>query len=381
MASRSSTRRSTRNTTQTARFSPESAPKPKRARRGSALSVQEENQMDLEPSSSSFVDSNRIATGTLTQIHSDSLQPGKLYSIWHKAEKTDDITDPVVGAEAGRFDSKDKYYVRFKGKFVGYDRGYHDTIYPNGISGIPQLTELAVFEEVRIISKNKTFFTRDIYLVGKRANNPNIKFGVDVTTYQQALNPTLVAPPPVNHPVFKIMFDRHITNGNGKGRVAFDMDYWSFANDFATLSKNLDSERQNEYNKFALNSFINPANPNLKATSLAMGRLGPNTIVAEYLGLKPSDIPKDIPEEQLSTLGSHFDAYVDLGKKYPRKGSQNDVDLNKEWNGTPYKDSQDEDDGPRSFDVDGGARRKTRRRKIRRNKTRSKRRRSTRSRK
>jgi hypothetical protein len=374
------TRRSTRISTPTAMFSPPaSAPRTKRARRGSAWSVEEENQMGLASSSSTFVDSNRIATGTLTQIPSDSLQPGKLYSIWHRSENSNDIIDPTLGAAAGQMDSKNKYYTRFKGKFVGYDRGL-STEYPDGITGIPPLTELAVFEEVRIISKDKQFFAREIYLVGKQTNNPNIKTGFNVATYQQALNPALLVPPPVNHPLFKRYFDRHIANG--KGRVAFDMDYWRFANDFATLSKNLDSERQNEYNKFALNSFINPANPNLKATSLAMGKLGPNTIVAEYLGLKPSDIPKDIPEEQLSTLGSHFDAYVDLGKKYPRKGSQNDVDLSKEWNGTHYKDSQDEDNGPRSFDVDGGARRKkTRRRKTRRNKTRSKRRRSTRSRK
>ena len=377
--SRSSTRRSVT----TARFSPPASAS-KRARRGSARSVQEENQMDLEPSSSSssFVDSNRIATGTLTQIHSDSLVPGNLYSIWHKYEKTVDIADPVVGAEAGRPDSKDKYYTRFKGKFVGYDKASRD----EGITGIsnvtPPLAKLAVFEQVRIISKDKEFFTTDIYLIKKPKNNPNIKFGINVYTLPRVANPALVAHPqitPGTHIEFKKIFDTHIASG--KGRVAFDMDYWSFANDFATLSKNLDSERQNEYNKFALNSFVNPANPNFKATSLAMGRIGPNTNVAEYLGLKPSDIPKDIPEEQLSTLGSHFDAYVDLGKKYPRKGSQNDVDLRKEWNGTPYRDSQNDDDGPRSFDVDGGARRKTRRRKMRRNKTRSKRRRSTRSRK
>jgi len=368
-------RSSTRNSKQTSRFSPESAPKTKRAR---VSRVEEEIPMDLGHASSSFVDSNRIATGTLTPIDSNSLVPGKLYSIWHKFEKTEDITDPVVGVEAGQRDSKDKYYVRFKGKFVGYDRGL-SARYPDGITGIPPVTELAVFEEVRIISTNKKFFTTDIYLVGKRDNN--IKFGIDVSTLQRVLRPTVPINllPPISHPLFKGHFDRHIKNG--KGRVAFDMDYWSFANDFATLSNKLDSERQFEYNKFALNSFINPANPNLKATPLAMGHYGINRQTAEYLGLKPSDIPKDIPEEQFSTLGSHFDAYVDLGKKYPRKGSQNDVDLSKEWNGTPYKDSQNEDDGPRSFDVDGGARRKTRRRKMRRNKTRSKRRRSTRSRK
>ena len=360
-------RRSTRNSKQTSRFSPESASRPKRARRGSAWSVEEENQMDLEPSSSSFVDSNRIATGTLTPIDSNSLVPGKLYSIWHKFEKTEDITDPVVGVEAGQRDSKDKYYVRFKGKFVGYDRASSPGD-QNGISGVtPPLAKVAVFEAVSIISKDKQFFTRDIYLVGQAPNNPNIKSGVNVYTFQGVLNPTAVAHPnitPGTHRLFKRYFDRHIASG--KGRVAFDMDYWSFANDFATLSNKLDSERQNEYNKFALNSFINTANPNLKATPLAMGHYGINRQTAEYLGLKPSDIPKDIPEEQLSTLGSHFDAYVDLGEKYPR---------------TPYKDSQNEDDGPRSFDVDGGARRKTRRRKTRRNKTRSKRRRSTRSRK
>jgi hypothetical protein len=376
-------RRSSRNRTPTARFSPEASAS-KRARVASWKEEPEINYpMDLEPASSSSSNVNRAPTGTLTQIPSDSLKPGNLYSIWHKFEKTEDITDPVVGVEAGQRDSKDKYYVRFKGRFVGYDKASMDEGI-TGISGVtPPLAKLAVFEQVRIISTNKEFFTTDIYLIKKPNNNPNIKFGINVYTFPRLLHPTVVAHPqitPGTHIQFKKFFDTHIKNG--KGRVAFDMDYWSFANDFATLSKNLDSERQHEYNKFALNSFVNPANPNFKATSLAMGRLGPNTNVAEYLGLKPSDIPKDIPEEQLSTLGSHFDAYVDLGKKYPRKGSQNDVDLSKEWNGTPYRDSQNEDDGPRSFDVDGGSkRRKTRRRKTRRNKTRSKRRRSTRSRK
>ena len=355
-------RRSTRNSKQTSRFSPESASRPKRARRGSAWSVEEENQMDLEPSSSSFVDSNRIATGTLTPIDSNSLVPGKLYSIWNKFEKTEDITDPVVGVEAGQRDSKDKYYVRFKGRFVGYDRGL-SARYPDGITGIPPVTELAVFEEVRIISKDKKFFTTDIYLVGKRDNN--IKFGIDVSTLQRVLRPTVPINllPPISHPLFKGHFDKHIKNG--KGRVAFDMDYWSFANDFATAHNKITREREMAYNDFALNAFANPADPNLVYTRNAMGEIGPNTLVAEYLG-KDTKIPNTIPLDELSTSGSNFDAYVDLGEKYPR---------------TPYKDSQNEDDGPRSFDVDGGARRKTRRRKTRRNKTRSKRRRSTRSRK
>jgi hypothetical protein len=340
------TRRSTRNPTPTARFSPpQSASRPTRTR-VSTLSVEPENQMDLEPSSSSALDSNRIATGTLTQIHSDSLQPGKLYSIWHKAEKTDDITDPVVGVEAGQRDSKDKYYTRFKGKFVGYDRGL-SAGYPDGITGIPPVTELAVFEEVRIISKDKKFFTRDIYLIGKQANNPNIKTGFDVSTYQQALNPALIAPPPVNHPLFKRYFDRHIANG--KGRVAFDMDYWSFANDIATLSNKLDRERAMAYNDFALNAFANPADPNLVNTRNAMGEIGPNTLVAEYLG-KDTKIPKTIPLDDLPVRGESFNPYVNEEK--------------------------------RMSEVDGGAKRKkTRRRKTRRNKTRSKRRRSTRSRK
>ena len=337
------TRRSARNSTPTARYSPpQSASRP----RVSTLSVEPENQMDLEPSSSSALDSNRIATGTLTQIHSDSLQPGKLYSIWHKAEKTEDITDPVVGVEAGQRDSKDKYYTRFKGRFVGYDRGLSSG-YPDGITGIPPVTELAVFEEVRIISKDKKFFTRDIYLIGKQANNPNIKTGFDVSTYQQALNPTLIAPPPVNHPLFKRYFDRHIANG--KGRVAFDMDYWSFANDFATLSNKLDREREMAYNDFALNAFANPADPNLVKTRNAMGEIGPNTLVAEYLG-KDTKIPKTIPLDDLPVRGESFNPYVNEEK--------------------------------RMSEVDGGAKRKkTRRRKTRRNKTRSKRRRSTRSRK
>jgi hypothetical protein len=235
-----------------------------------------------------------------------------------------------------------------------------------------------VFEQVRIISTKKEFFTTDIYLVRKDANNPNRIVGYAVTR-GVALQLLPLPLTPINHERFKKNFDTHIKNG--KGRVAFDMDYWSFANDIATPHSEMITGLHDRYNEFALGSFINTANPNLKATALAMGHNGINRQIADYVDLDREKIPKDIPEEQLSTLGSHFDAYVDLGKKYPRKGSQNDVDLNKEWNGTPYKDSQNEDDGPRSFDVDGGARRKTRTRKIRRNKTRSKRRRSTRSRK
>ena len=344
------TRRSTRNSTPTSRFSPQvSASRSKRARRGSAWSVEEDNQMDLGEASSSSSNVNRVATGTLTQIPSDSLQPGKLYSIWNRGENSNEIIDPMLGAQAGQMDSKNKYYTRFKGKFVGYDRGLSPG-YPDGITGIPPLTELAVFEEVRIISKDKQFFAREIYLVGKQTNN--IKTGLNVTTYQQALNPALLVPPPVNHPLFKRYFDRHIANG--KGRVAFDMDYWRFANDFATTQKNLNRERQMAYNDFALNALANPADPNLVNTRTAMGTLGPNTLVAEYLG-KDTKIPNTIPLDELPVRGEIFNPYVDL--------------------------SIDEAGVKRMSEVDGGARRKTRRRKIRRNKTRSKRRRSTRSRK
>ena len=357
-------RRSSRNPKKTERFSPESAPEsaPKRAR---VSRVEEEIPMDLghaSSSSSSFVDSNRIATGTLTQIHSDSLVPGNLYSIWHKYEKTVDIADPVVGAEAGRPDSKDKYYTRFKGKFVGYDKASRDEGI-TGISGVtPPLAKLAVFEQVRIISKDKEFFTTDIYLVGKRPNT-NIKSGVNVYTFQGVLNPALVAHPqitPGTHIQFKKHFDRHIASG--KGRVAFDMDYWSFANDFATLSKNLDSERQLAYNNYALNSFVNPTDHrNLPETTLAMGEQGLLSHVASYL--EPgTTLPENIPVEELFNRGSSFNSYVDLAAKYP-------TDSNK---------SREQ----KMEEVDGGSkRRKTRRRKMRKNKTRSKRRRSTRSRK
>ena len=132
------------------------------------------------------------------------------------------------------------------------------------------------------------------------------------------------------------------------------MDYWSFANDFATLSNKLDRERELAYNDFALNAFANPADPNLVNTRKAMGEIGPNTLVAEYLG-KDTKIPKTIPFNDLPVRGETFNPYVDL--------------------------SIDEDGVKRMSEVDGGAKRKTRRRKIRRNKTRSKRRRSTRSRK
>ena len=345
------TRRSTRNPTPTSRFSSqESAPKPKR-RRVPAWRIEPEIPLDLGEASSSSSNVNRIATGTLTQIPSDSLQPGKLYSIWNRGENSNEILDPTLGAAAGQMDSKNKYYTRFKGKFVGYDRGLSPG-YPDGITGIPPLTELAVFEEVRIISKDKHFFAREIYLVGKQTNNPNIKTGFNVTTYQQALNPALLVPPPVNHPLFKRYFDRHIANG--KGRVAFDMDYWRFANDFATTQKNLNRERQMAYNDFALNALANPRDPKLVNTRTAMGTLGPNTLVAEYLG-KDTKIPETIPLDELPDRGELFNPYVDF--------------------------SIDEDGVKRMSEVDGGARRKTRRHKIRRNKTRSKRRRSTRSRK
>lgn len=351
--SRSSTRRSV----PTTRFVPESAPTTKKRARVASWKEEPEIPMDLGQASSSFVDSNRIATGTLTPIDSNSLVPGKLYSIWHKFEKTEDITDPVVGVEAGQRDSKDKYYVRFKGRFVGYDRGL-SARYPDGITGIPPVTELAVFEQVRIISTNKNFFTTDIYLVGKPINNPNIKFGINVYTLPSVLHPTVPINllPPVSHPLFKKWFDKHIASG--KGRVAFDMDYWSFANDFATLSKNLDSERQNEYNKFALNSFMNSENTNENNDAFGVDRIYRHT--GDYLGLKPEEIPEEIPLKELFNRGSNFNPYVDLGEKYPRSDNSREQKME---------------------DVDGGARRKTRRRKMRKNKTRSKRRRSTRSRK
>ena len=349
-------RRSTRNPTPTSRFSPqETAPKTKRARVAS-WKEEPEIPMDLGQASSSFVDSNRIATGTLTEIPSDSLKPGNLYSIWHKYEKTEDITDPMVGVDAGRPGSKDKYYVRFKGTFVGYDRASSPGD-QNGISGVtPPLAKLAVFNEVSIISKDKTFFTRDIYMVKKQKIPANIKLGINVYTFRRVLNPMLVAQPPFStetHARFGSLFNDHIKTG--KGMVAFDMEYWSFANDFATEHNKITSERQLAYNNYALNSFVNPADPKLVNTRTAMGEIGPNTLVAEYLG-KDTKIPKTIPLAELSSRGETFNPYINS--------------------------SIDEDGDQKMEEVDGGSkRRKTRRRKMRKNKTRSKRRRSTRSRK
>jgi len=284
--------------------------------------------MDLAESSSS---SSSSVQGKLNMVHPYSLIPGNYYSIQHRYEGKEDITDFVLGKEAGQPESKDKYYTRFKGKFVEQARG---SSLPspdgriNGV-GITTATRFAVFTEVSIISKNKQFFTRELYILTQ--NEDNITFGNDIITLGRDYRSRV----PIDPSNFKKSFNNPTT------KFAFNINDWYFAND---VKANRDA-RENPvlremYADKALDSFANPRNPELVQTrnTFAAANYGPGGHISSFLGMTA---PNVVPENELSTRGSDFDAYTDVSDMYTKKG---------------------------------GSKRKTRKGKIRRNKTRSKKR-------
>ncbi len=106
----------------------------------------------------------RNTKGHIVEVDYSNLEYGKYYLIQHKKEGLRTITTPSTT------DDPNKYITRFKGKFVelNYGKSYkYPQGLPNGRFGIPNDKHVAVFEDVKIISKPKEIemFTNDIYII------------------------------------------------------------------------------------------------------------------------------------------------------------------------------------------------------------------------
>jgi len=331
-------RRSSRTPARTATYNPSAYDKPSAPKksRTPAWQIEPKIPMDLEEASSS---SSRIDIEPMKWVDPSTLISGNYYSIQHKYEGNENITDPQLGIEAGQPESKDKYYTRFKGRFVKQAQG---SSLPspdgriNGV-GITSAKRFAVFTEVSIISKNKQFFTRELYILTQ--NEDNITFGNDIITLGRDYRSRV----PIDHSNFKKSFN------DPTAKFAFNIDDWKFANDVKANRDARENPMLREmYADKALDAFANPINPELVQTrnTFAPANYGPGGHISSFL---EKTAPNVVPENELSTRGSDFDPYTDVSKMYTKKG---------------------------------GSRRKTRKRKIRRNKTRSKKRKhSTRRRK
>jgi len=106
----------------------------------------------------------RNTSAKILVVDPDYLEPGKLYILQHSKEGLSSVGGPIhkeLGTDPSIF------ITRFKARFVRHDVGRSGR-FPDGIPGIIAPSKnVAVFEDVKIISKNKRFplYTPDIYLI------------------------------------------------------------------------------------------------------------------------------------------------------------------------------------------------------------------------
>jgi hypothetical protein len=197
------------------------------------------------------------------------MEPGNTYIIQHSKEGLKSI-DPknknITPAEIN------DYITRFRGKFVKYDSGKTGRN-PNGIPGISN-RDVAVFENVEIMSTDKKDLTDDIYVLftDPREGRQNMIRGVniidllvnnnrnisDAKKYEKAIN---------------MMLDGIKKNN----KVAFAVSTWTFGDSVTDVQKDIESR--------TLGHLVNDRNSNeLQNEVFQSGPLGPAGIVAEYLG-------------------------------------------------------------------------------------------------
>jgi hypothetical protein len=218
----------------------------------------------------------RHTTAEIETLGKYDLIEGNTYLIQHNKEglKSIDPKNKNITPE-----EINNYITRFKGRFVKYDIGKTGRN-PNGIPGIPN-REVAVFENVEVMSTDKTDLTDDIYVIltDPREGRQHITKGVnwldialqnnrnisDAKKYEKAVN---------------MMLDAIRKNS----KVAFAVTMWTFADSVSDVQKDIEAR--------TLGHLVNDKNPNeLQNMVFQTGDLGPARLVSEYLGTeirKPS---------------------------------------------------------------------------------------------
>ena len=140
---------------------------------------------------------------------------GRFYLIQHNREGTNAL-DPLNSQMSQA--QINNYNTRFRGRFVRYDSG-KSIEHPNGIIGLSSVRQVAVFEDVEIVSKNKQSLTDDVYILSIHPENGTIR-GKSWVAFMINDGNRRTATSAVE------IFLQEIRNNN---KVAFAIDSWTFA--------------------------------------------------------------------------------------------------------------------------------------------------------
>lgn len=195
----------------------------------------------------------RHTTAKIETVGKFDMEPGNTYIIQHNKEGLKSIDPRDKNITPAQIND---YNTRFKGKFVKYDIGKTET-YPDGIPGITNM-EVAVFEDVEIISTDKNDLTDDIYVIISVPGKPDRgKSILDL---------------PGKTPV-KGMLELIKRN-----KVAFGVNKWTFADA-------VDHRTQTRIEANAVERLVSDKTTNnLQDQVFRSGPLGTAGIIADYVG-------------------------------------------------------------------------------------------------
>lgn len=151
------------------------------------------------------------------------LVEGKFYIIQHNKEGLKSINPNIKNLTPEQINN---YITRFRGKFVKYDIG-KSSRYPDGIPGITPSREVAVFENVEIISEDKKDLTDDIYVIftDPREGRQHITKGVSWLDISVADNTANRSSQTKREKAIKQM----LLGIRRNYKVAFAVNAWTFA--------------------------------------------------------------------------------------------------------------------------------------------------------
>lgn len=161
---------------------------------------------------------------------------GKTYIIQHSKEGLKSINTRLkLNPE-----EINKYYTRFRGKFVKYDIGRSEK-YPDGIQDISPSREVAVFENVEIISKNKTRLTDDIYVLFRdpREGRQHIVKGFNWVTFSTRILDRNINIPQEDQ--YSTAVRQLLLGIKRHYNVAFAVNTWTFAESAKELEDDMKS--------------------------------------------------------------------------------------------------------------------------------------------
>lgn len=227
----------------------------------------------------------RNTNANIIEVDFNHLEEGKDYIIQHKKEDLGTITERYT-------DQPGRFITRFRGKFVQLNVGKSEK-YPEGLPsgpfGIPNGKQVALFENVEIVSNpDKKEFTKDIYVVKPgRSFSVSAFATIDWTQANNAMRQNIISK---NFP------------------IAFSTGTWSFGEIYQKLT---DENRLTQIQSQYVDDEI--AGPTGRDVFDPKAR--PGTKIGSFLGVQPPP-----PDPSLDYLRNpDYSKYSKGGRSYRRR--------------------------------------------------------------